>query len=201
LLAALAKTGCLFVTTAVEALDDESLAILDKGHTRADFMEAVSLAQTAGLTLSPTFVTFAPWTTIESYAALLEDIVALDLVGHVSPVQLAIRLLVPRGSLLAGHPAMEEAMGEFDPDRLSYQWRHVDPGVDALHQDVQRAVEEGDSANESRQEIFARVWALAQAATGANRPLPEFPTMVAVPHMSEPWYCCAEPTDLQRNAI
>jgi radical SAM superfamily enzyme YgiQ (UPF0313 family) len=200
-LAELAHTGCLFVTTAVEALDDNSLEILDKGHTRADFIEAVELAQQAGLTLSPTFVTFAPWTTLDGYAALLEDIVAFDLVGHVSPVQLAIRLLIPRGSLLIGHPAMEEALGAFDPNRLSYQWCHVDPRVDALQQDVQRAVEDGDNTGESRQATFARVWALAQAASGVNRPLPKFLPPVAVPHMSEPWYCCAEPTDLQRNAI
>jgi radical SAM superfamily enzyme YgiQ (UPF0313 family) len=200
-LAELAHTGCLFVTTAVEALDDNSLEILDKGHTRADFIEAVELAQQAGLTLSPTFVTFAPWTTLDGYAALLEDIVAFDLVGHVSPVQLAIRLLIPRGSLLIGHPAMEEALGAFDPNGLSYQWCHVDPRVDALQQDVQRAVEDGDNTGESRQATFARVWALAQAASGVNRPLPKFLPPVAVPHMSEPWYCCAEPTDLQRNAI
>jgi radical SAM superfamily enzyme YgiQ (UPF0313 family) len=200
-LAELVHTGCLFVTTAVEALDDHSLEILDKGHTRADFIEAVELAQQAGLTLSPTFVTFAPWTTLDGYAALLEDILAFDLVGHVSPVQLAIRLLIPRGSLLIGHPAMEEALGAFDPNGLSYQWCHVDPRVDALQQDVQRAVEDGDKAGESRLATFARVWVLAQAANGANRALPAFPPLVAVPHMSEPWYCCAEPTDLQRNAI
>jgi radical SAM superfamily enzyme YgiQ (UPF0313 family) len=201
LLEDLAQTGCLFVTTAVEATDDRSLEILDKGHTRADFIEAIELAQQAGLTLSPTFVPFAPWTTLESYARLLEDIVAFGLIGHVSPVQLAIRLLVPRGSLLVGHPAMAEALGAFDPDGLSYQWRHVDPKVDALQQDIQRAVEDADAAGESRQATFARVWALAQAASGRAQPLPALSTLAPVPHMSEPWYCCAEPTDLQRNAI
>ena len=37
----LAETGCLFVTTAVEEVDDRVLAKLDKGHTRADFIEVV----------------------------------------------------------------------------------------------------------------------------------------------------------------
>ena len=35
-------TGCAFVTSAVESIDDEVLAIFDKGHTRADFVEAVA---------------------------------------------------------------------------------------------------------------------------------------------------------------
>lgn len=201
LLADLKQTGCLFVTTAVEALDDVSLEILDKGHTRADLIEAVALAREAGLTLSPTFVPFAPWTTLEGYAALLEDIAALRLVGNVAPVQLAIRLLVPRGSLLVDHPAMKDALGAFDPAGLSYQWRHPDPRVDALQQDVQRTVEESEAAGEPREAAFARVWSLAQRAVGHDRPLPAFPAVAAIPHMSEPWYCCAEPTDLQRNAI
>jgi hypothetical protein len=34
-LPALRKTGCAFVTTAVESVDDDVLRILDKGHTCA----------------------------------------------------------------------------------------------------------------------------------------------------------------------
>jgi len=201
LLPDLTKTGCLFVTTAVEAMDDDSLEILDKGHTRADFIEAIALARQAGLTLSPTFVPFAPWTSLSGYAALLEDLAALDLTGNVAPVQLAIRLLVPQGSLLIGHPAMTDALGAFDAEGLSYQWRHPDPRVDALQKDVQRVVEDSEGAGETRQQTFAHVWSLAQAAAGTNRPLPQLAQLAPIPHMSEPWYCCAEPTDLQRNAI
>jgi len=59
----LAETGCLFVTTAVEEADDNVLGKLDKGHTRADFVEAVYATRAAGLTPSPTFIPFHPWTT------------------------------------------------------------------------------------------------------------------------------------------
>ena len=41
LLPRLRDTGCLFVTSAVESIDDRVLALLEKGHTRADFVEAV----------------------------------------------------------------------------------------------------------------------------------------------------------------
>ena len=59
--------------SAVESLDDDVLRRLDKGHTRADFVEAVGLMRDAGLTLSPTFITFTPWTTLAGYRELARD--------------------------------------------------------------------------------------------------------------------------------
>jgi radical SAM superfamily enzyme YgiQ (UPF0313 family) len=95
LLPRLAATGCAFVTSAVESIDDRVLALLEKGHTRADFVEAVALSRAAGLTLVPTFVAFHPWVTLDGYCDLLDSIVELALADHVAPIQLAIRLLVP----------------------------------------------------------------------------------------------------------
>src|ERR1051326_929476 len=63
LLPVLRRTGCAFVTSAVESLDDGVLARLAKGHTRADFLEALRLTREASLPLSPTFIPFTPWTT------------------------------------------------------------------------------------------------------------------------------------------
>ena len=53
-----------------------------------------------------------------------------------------------------------------------------------------------------RREAFARVWDLASAArNGARAPLPAGLDRTApsqpAPSMSEPWYCCAEPTEEQ----
>jgi radical SAM superfamily enzyme YgiQ (UPF0313 family) len=45
------QTGCLFVTTAVESVDDRVLAILDKDHTREDFFQVVRLFDEVGLSL------------------------------------------------------------------------------------------------------------------------------------------------------
>ena len=78
-------------------MDDRVLGLLDKGHTRADFVQAVGLARDAGLTLAPTFIPFTPWTTLEGYLDLLALVAELDLVAHVAPIQLGIRLLLPRG--------------------------------------------------------------------------------------------------------
>ena len=87
----LAETGCLFVTTAVEEVDDDILGKLDKRHTRADFVEAVYATRAAGWTPSPTFIPFNPWPTLFGFIDLLAMIIELDLIENVAPVQLAIR--------------------------------------------------------------------------------------------------------------
>jgi radical SAM superfamily enzyme YgiQ (UPF0313 family) len=97
LLPILKRTNCAFVTSAIESLDDAVLAKLDKGHTRGDFLESVALMRDAGLALAPTFIPFHPWTTMESYRAFLRTLVELDLHTQITPIQLAIRLLIPEG--------------------------------------------------------------------------------------------------------
>src|SRR5437899_9303828 len=82
LLPRLAATGCAFVTSAVESVDDRVLALLDKGHTRADFIEAVSLCRAAGIILAPTFIAFHPWMTLESYCDLLDTIAQVQPNDH-----------------------------------------------------------------------------------------------------------------------
>src|SRR4030081_404460 len=72
LLPELQRSGCLFITSAVEAVDDDILRHLAKNHTSRDFDRAVALTREAGIALAPTFVAFTPWTTLEGYIALLE---------------------------------------------------------------------------------------------------------------------------------
>ncbi len=191
LLPRLAASGCAFVTSAVESLDDRVLAFLDKGHTRADFLEAVTACRAAGVTLVPTFVAFHPWLTLQDYCDLLEAIAELDLVEHVAPIQLAIRLLVPQGSRLLELPELRASLDAFDPTTLAYPWRHVDPHVDALHRDVTALV--GTRQTTDRRASFDEIRALAHERAGLPRPNSVARVSTAVPYMNEPWYCCAEP--------
>lgn len=190
LLPRLTATGCLFVTSAVESVDDEVLAKLEKGHTRADFIAAAALSRSAGLTLIPTFVAFTPWTTIDGYRELLDVIQDLDLIEHVAPVQWGIRLLVTWQSRLLELPEIIERVGPFDPKTLTYPWTHRDPRVD----DLQRRVMElaGVRMTQSRRDIFNRVRALAlftsldhQITRSPDSPAPR----TLVPYLNEPWYC------------
>src|SRR5688500_16485232 len=185
----LRETGCAFVTSAVEALDDRVLGYLEKGHTRADFERAVALCAEAGVPLSPTFVTFSPWTTIDSYRDFLSAIERLNLVEHVSPIQYAIRLLVTSRSRLLELDDIRTLVKAFDPVSLTYPWAHPDPAVDRLHDAVSRIV--GVTITASRPEMFSRVRDAAEAGgdTAIRRHLPILLSRASIPYLTEPWYC------------
>jgi radical SAM superfamily enzyme YgiQ (UPF0313 family) len=198
----LRDTGCLFVTSAVESVDDLILAYFDKLHTRDEFIQVVRLFRETGLALNPTFVTFTPWTTPENYLDLLELIAELGLVGNIAPIQYAIRLLIPQGSRLLELPEVRELVGEFDAPSLAYPWTHPDPRVDQLYEAVMTEVKESMRGSASRPETFARVWQVAYPAAHPGSPIPrpavvQDQAAVEVPRLSEPWYCCAEPTEEQ----
>ncbi len=202
LLPELKACGCLFITAAVESVDDQILEYLDKNHTNADFGLAVQLTRNAGVALAPTFVPFTPWTQLEGYIALLARLIELELIESVPPIQLAIRLLVPQGSELLKLPGFTQYLDAFDPTLLGYPWRHSDPRVDALHKDIQAWVMEAESKNLPRREIFAHLWNLAHTAAGLHTPpLPTGDIAPPGPRLSEPWYCCAEPTDQQLQSF
>jgi len=193
LLPTLARTGCLFVTSAVESVDDAVLAQLAKGHSRADFEEAVGLCRDAGLALAPTFVAFTPWTTIPGYVDLLRAIARLELIEDVAPIQLAIRLLVTNGSRLLELGDIQRAIGAFDAASLTFPWANRDPDVDRLQQDVMALV--ASTAHEGRAASFAAIWEVAHRRIGLGAP-PLSPSSAGpAPYISEPWYCCAEPVE------
>jgi radical SAM superfamily enzyme YgiQ (UPF0313 family) len=188
LLPALKQTGCLFVTSAVESIDDAVLARLEKGHKRRDFYEVVESLREAGLALQPTFIAFMPWTTIEGYGALLQALADLELVENTAPVQLALRLLVTQNSRLLDLPDIQAVIGPFDEKALVYPWKHSDPDVDALGNVVFQLVSRRQEQNKTRAEIFGEIWELV-----LRTPPPVLRPQPAVPYLDEPWYCCAEP--------
>jgi radical SAM superfamily enzyme YgiQ (UPF0313 family) len=200
-LSTLKETGCLFVISAVEAVDDGILARLDKGHTREDFVFVARAFRELGMTLHPTFVAFTPWTTLEGYLDLLRVIAVEGLVENVAPVQLGIRLLIPEGSRLLELAETRELVGAFDAESLVYPWRNVDARVDRLSDAVQGIAADADAKKLSRAEAFARIWEAAHAAAGVAAPSLEMGAGRAVPFLSEPWYCCAEPTKAQLVSI
>jgi len=93
-------------------------------------------------------------------------------------------------------------IGPFDPQSLVYPWRHADSRVDALSQTVQQIAAAADRDKLSRAMAFERIWIAAHRAAGIVPPvLSRAETARAVPFLSEPWYCCAEPTDDQLISI
>ena len=195
MLGLLRDTGCLMITSAVESIDDEVLVKLRKGHTRADFIDAVGLCKRAGVTLAPTFVPFTPWTTVGGYVDLLEQLDALELADGVAPIQLAIRLLVTAESKLLELPDIRDLLDPFDAGSLTFPWRHPDPRVDDLQRAAMQIV--GGASHASRGDTFDRLLALATGTE--DRPARAKGAMP--PYMTEGWYCCAEPGPEQLDLV
>jgi len=191
----LRDTGCLFVTSAVESIDDAILARLDKGHTRADFLRVVRLFREVGLTLQPTFVPFTPWTTLAGYLELLDVLASNDLVENVAPIQLGIRLLIPAGSRLLELPEVRALVEPFDEAALVYPWQHADPRVDALCDEVQALVRSTDKLKWPRAKTFAGICDATREAAGISRDPehvwqpPILASRATIPYLNEPWYC------------
>ena len=189
----LRDTGCLFVTSAVESVDDTVLARLEKGHTRADFLRAVAIFRRLRLTLHPTFVPFTPWTSLDGYLELLEVLRDEDLVANVAPIQLAIRLLIPAGSRLLELDEVRRIAGPFDAGALTHPWKHADARVDALCEEAQRIAAASEKLKRPREAVFEKIWRAAREAAGRAEEAPRVPldlaARAAIPYLNEPWYC------------
>ncbi len=187
----LARLGCAFIVSAAESLSDAVLAHLDKGHTRADIETAIQLTAAAGITLRPTWVAFTPWTTLDDYRELLDFVETKRLVDAVDPVQFAIRLLVPPGSLLLESPALRPFLGELVEDQFYHRWTHPDPRMEALHVAVSSLVAAAADRHEDAAVTFQRVCELADQSAGvAPRPMaPPAARRTRPPRLTEPWFC------------
>ena len=189
----LAASGCLFLISAVESLSDTVLEILNKDHKHKDIVEALKIVQDAGIALRPTWVMFTPWTTLDDYIDVLEFLDTHNLINHVDPVQYAIRLLIPPGSILLECPAVKPHLGSLNHASFSYEWRHPDPRMDELHKTVSSLVERDSQAGEDEMDIFYRVWGLAAKMRGESLPdsvhRGRRADRIQVPRITEPWFC------------
>jgi len=195
-----AELNMLFVVSAFESVDDDTLEILDKGHTVSDMAAAIGLTRAAGIHIRPTWLPFLPWTTIDDIAQIFEFIHRHDLHGATDPVQMSIRLLVPKGSLLEEHPATAPHLEGYDRESLTWRWSFADPETAVLHKELEaiaaRASDCGQDAAPTLDEMAAAV------SRSVGRPL-EWASSGSspAPRLTESWFCCAEPTVGQSVSI
>ena len=202
----LGSLGCLFVISAVESFSDFVLAKLEKGHTRADVFAALEIVRRAGITLRPSLVPFTPWATLDDYLELFEIVESHDLIDATDPVQYTIRLLIPPGSALLTRSDVRRFLGPLDQAGFQYQWTHPDPRMDKLHQEVSAAVEAAASTSEDPVATFDRLRAIAYRFADRQPPAPTASRTPSrdrrrPPRLTEPWFCCAEPTESQLRPL
>lgn len=187
--------GCLFVVSAFESTDDAVLARLDKGHTAADEAAAITILRRHGIEVRPTWLPFTPWTTRDTVRSLLAFVAEHDLVENVDPVQYTIRLLIPKGSLVLGLPDL--VVEPYDDELAAHPWRNPDPAVDDLQVAVADLVERLVADDAATVDVFRALCALV----GVDPPPTLGTTTRAVPRLTEPWFCCAEPTARQLGTL
>lgn len=191
----MAEAGCLFVVSAFESVDNATLDRLDKGHTAADAARAVALLREHSIEVRPSWMPFTPWTTAEQIRDLLEFVGEHDLVGNVDPVQYTIRLLLPEGSLLLGHPDLAPHLGPYDTERSTYTWESSEPAMDVLQRELAAIVEERQAAGDEIPTIYQAL------RTACGLPEIDFHVDLGRPRLTEPWFCCAEPNAEQLGGI
>ena len=175
---------------------------LDKNHTSRDFDRAVALTRAAGIALAPTFVAFTPWTTLEGYLALLERLRGARARGERAagaaqhPAARSRRLVAAEAARLQGEaPRLRSRRSSAIPGCIPIR------GWIACSRTCRRKSPAASSKRFARREMFAAVWRMAHEA--AARPVSELPANLGapIPRLSEPWYCCAEPTEQQLQSF
>jgi hypothetical protein len=195
----LASLGVLFVVSAFESTDYRTLQIFDKGHTPAEMATAVGVVRAAGIHIRPTWLPFSPWTSPGHLADLVRFLDEHRLWSATDPVQLAIKLLIPRGSLLEAHPEVLPRLIEYDVSALSWSWEFDDPAVGILRAELDRIAAEGSGCGAEIGETLAAMRERIGDLTGAGYdPIPASPP---APRLTESWFCCAEPTATQATAV
>ena len=186
----MAAAGCLFVVCAIEVLNDDLLTLLDKGHTAAQAVEAVTELRTHGIELRPSFLPFTPWTRVDDIVDIFDFVIGQDLIGNVDPVQYAIRLLLPEGSLLLERPELAPYLGPYDPERLTYTWTPAHRETETLQAELAALAESGAAADAPAGATFLQMNAAVRRAAGTSAV-----TAIPVgstegrPRLTEPWFC------------
>lgn len=196
----LAEAGCAFVVSAFESVSDPILARLDKGHIASDASDAVIALRAHGIEVRPSWLPFTPWTTPDDLVTMMNFVIGHDLIANVDPVQYSVRLLVPDGSLLLAEPTMTSHIRSYDPARLGWTWDHPDPAMDHLQVRLAGLVEA--RVGQASERTFEEVDALMRASAKASSLRPARGVVSAGPpgdraHLTEPWFCCSEPTEAQ----
>ncbi len=205
------QLGCLFVISAVESFSETVLVHLEKGHTRQDIFIAHDILQSFGITLRPSLVAFTPWTTLDDYVEMFALVERHGLIDCIDPVQYSVRLLVPPGSALLNPPDSHSTpilqfLGSLNQQKFQHTWNHPDPRMDSLPQSVAKVVESSAKMKEDLEHTFYRLWELVYDSAGLefsslHKTASMDPDRVRPPRMTEPWFCCSEPTTDQFKTV
>ena len=115
--AELAASGCIFVVSAFESVNDATLELLDKGHTAAEAGRAVALLRAHGIEIRPSWLPFTPWATLDDVRAILEFVAGTSSSGTSIRCSTRSACSSPRARCCSG---TSTDLGPWDEQRLTY---------------------------------------------------------------------------------
>ena len=195
----LTNLNMLFVTSAFETTNNTVLEILKKNHTYKDLEQSISLSKQFDIDIRPTWMPFTPWTNTVDLINIVSLIEQYELRETVDPIQLAIKLLVPKGSLMIKRPEFSKYIGKYDQESFTYLWHYEDSQVEQLQALLFGYVVEHDNINEKEQ--YLELIDIIQSFTKTNIIYNKKYNYREVPKLSETWFCCAEPNKIQLQRI
>ena len=193
------KLNMLFVTSAFETTNDLVLQILQKGHSSMDLQEAIELSKVNNIDIRPTWLPFTPWTTINDLLSIIKLIENNKLRETVDPIQLTIKLLIPKGSLITKRPEIKKYLDQYDKKSFSYSWSYMNNEVDILQKTLFSYLVENESLDEKEQ--YVGLVHLIEDFTGSEIIHNEEYIYRHSPKLSESWFCCSEPSNIQLDRI
>ena len=195
----LKNLNMLFVISAFETTNDHVLNILQKNHSSNDLNKAVELSLENNIDIRPTWMPFSPWTEQNDLISIIKLIENYKLRETVDPIQLTIKLLVPKNSLILKRPEMKEYLLDYDPSSFSYAWKYKFPNIDNIQNELFTYVLQHESENEYAQ--YLGLVDILESHTNETLLNSEKYSQRIVPKLSETWFCCAEPNKIQLDRI
>ena len=195
----LTNLNMLFITSAFETTNNRVLKILEKNHTYKDLEQSISISKQYNIDIRPTWMPFTPWTNLVDLINIVTLIEHYELRETVDPIQLTIKLLVPKGSLMLKRPEFKQYIGEYDQDSFTYLWNYENSKVGNLQALLFSYVAENYGIDEKEQ--YLELIDIIQSFTNTDIIYNKMYKYHEVPKLSETWFCCAEPNKIQLQRI
>jgi hypothetical protein len=140
-----------------------------------------------------------PWTTPDDVADIFAFIDEHHLADATDPVQMSIKLLMPRGSLLVERPELTPHLTGYEGEALTWRWEFANPETEILHKHLEAIAASGSDRGQETVVTLDEMRAAVAHATG--RTMPPLEIGSAAPRLTESWFCCAEPGGAQALTI
>ena len=195
----LSSLNMIFVISAFETTNNEVLRILDKNHTNKDLVNAIEISQQNNIDIRPTWMPFSPWTRKNDLIDIIKLIENYKLRETVDPIQLTIKLLIPKHSLILQKSEIKEYLNNYDKNSLSYLWDYRDEEVNELQILLFNYLQDNPHLDEHSQ--YLGMVKIIENITNSSLILDSDYSFKSVPKLSETWFCCAEPSQIQLDRI